>query len=227
MSSRARGVGAVVVVVAGLVLLVTSLSNGSDDDTSPAKASETSQDEPALGLARDAEDDPMALGDEDAPVVMVEYADFRCPFCGIFARDTQPKLENYIDNGTLRLEWHDLPVFGKQSLNAAVAGRAAANQGRFWEFHTATFADAPERGHLDLPRTKLIALAKEAGVPDIEQFKTDLDSKQLRADVRADAQKARNIGATGTPLFLVNGEPIMGAQPLAVFERVIENQAGQ
>src|SRR5699024_10549139 len=69
-----------------------------------------------LDMSRRDEADPLAMGAVDAPVVMVEYADFRCPFCGVFARDVQPELiSRYVDEGILRIEWRDLPIFGDQS----------------------------------------------------------------------------------------------------------------
>lgn len=223
------GIGlAVVVVAAALVVAGMSRGGSGSGAGAPVEAESTgTAHSTGIDLARHNKDDPMAIGDPDAPVVMVEYADFRCPFCGVFARDIKPKLMHYVKDGELRIEYHDLPVFGQQSLRAAVAGRAAAKQDHFWDFFEAVFAAAPERGHPDLPRKKLIAFAKKAGVPDIEQFTKDLDSDKLLRKVRADAQKAIDIGATGTPFFMVNDEPIMGAQPVPVFEKTIERQARQ
>ena len=211
-----------VLAVIALIFTVASLSRSDEaTDGSAARSSGGA----GYDLRRHQEGDPLAMGDLDAPVVMVEYADFRCPFCAVFARETMPKLMKYVDDGTLRFEWHDLPVFGPESLEAAVAGRAAAAQGKFWKFHDLTYADAPTRGHPSLPREKLIDLATEAGVGDIEKFTADLDDPALLQQVKADAQKAMDIGATGTPAFFVNGEPIIGAQPLSVFTEAIERKA--
>ena len=101
------------------------------------------------------------------------------------------------------------------------AARAAA-QDRFWEFNKAVYAIAPERGHAALPRERLVQLAGKAGVPDLKKFEADLDSAELQAAVAKDAQEAAGLGATGTPTFLVNDTPIVGAQPLATFEKAIE-----
>ncbi|HSO92496.1 MAG TPA: DsbA family protein, partial [Arthrobacter sp.] len=147
----------------------------------------------------------------------------RCPFCALFSQDTLPPLvAKYVDSGDLRVEWRDLPVFGAESSAAAVAGRAAGEQGRFWEFNQAVFAIAPERGHAELPRERLIQLAGDAGVPDLKKFEADLDSAELKAAVSKDAQEAAALGATGTPTFLVNDTPLVGAQPVASFEKAIE-----
>ncbi|WP_346924692.1 DsbA family protein [uncultured Arthrobacter sp.] len=187
----------------------------SQDATSPAGEK--------LDMSRRVAGDPTAIGSADAPVVLVEYADYRCPFCGLFSRDTLPPLvAKYVERGDLRVEWRDLPVFGAESSAAAVAGRAAGEQGRFWEFNKAVFAIAPERGHAELPRERLIQLAGDAGVPDLKKFEADLDSAELKAAVSKDAQEAAALGATGTPTFLVNDTPLVGAQPLATFEKAIE-----
>lgn len=177
-----------------------------------------------LDMSRRKAGDPTAKGSPTAPVVLVEYADYRCPFCGLFSRDTLPSLvKKYVDSGQLRVEWRDLPVFGAESSAAAVAGRAAAEQGRFWQFNEAVYAIAPERGHAALPRERLIQLAGTAGVPDLKKFEADLDSAELKNAVAKDAQEAAGLGATGTPTFLVNDTPIMGAQPLATFEKAIDD----
>ncbi|WP_019482549.1 DsbA family protein [Arthrobacter sp. TB 23] len=179
--------------------------------------------ETGLDVARRIADDPTALGDVDAPVVMIEYADYRCPFCGLFARDTLPPLvDKYVESGDLRIEWRDLPVFGDESFAAAVAGRAAGEQGLFWEFNKAVFDIAPERGHAELPRERLLEIAAEIGVPDMAKFEADLDSEKLEQAVTTDAQEAATLGATGTPTFLVNDTPFVGAQPLATFEEAID-----
>lgn len=176
-----------------------------------------------LDMSRRIADDPTAIGSEDAPVVLVEYADYRCPFCALFSRDTLPPLvAKYVARGDVRVEWRDLPVFGAESSAAAVAGRAAGEQGRFWEFNKAVYAIAPERGHAALPRERLIQLAGDAGVPDLTKFEADLDSAELKSAVAKDAQEAAALGITGTPTFLVNDTPLVGAQPLATFEKAIE-----
>ncbi|MCQ3971414.1 DsbA family protein, partial [Klebsiella pneumoniae] len=85
---------------------------------------------------------PLSLGEDDAPVVMVMYSEFQCPFCGKFARDTEPELvERFVDEGILRIEWRDLPYLGEESLTAVAAGRAAADQDAFWPFAARLYAD--------------------------------------------------------------------------------------
>ncbi|MET9426386.1 DsbA family protein [Streptomyces sp. NPDC003036] len=166
--------------------------------------------------------DPLALGRADAPVVMIEYADFACGYCGKFARDIEPALiEKYVEAGVLRIEWRNFPIFGEESERVARASWAAGQQGRFWPFHRAAYADgAKERG---FAKDRLLALAREAGVPDLDRFGRDVDSAAARAAVAADQEQGWSLGATSTPSFLVNGRPIAGAQPMETFASAIES----
>jgi protein-disulfide isomerase len=208
-----------VVAVLGIGIAAQSSGSGPGAASAPAPAAAAASD-----MARRIPGDPAALGDPKAPVVLVEYSDLRCPFCGIYARETLPLLVNeYVKSGKLRVEWRDLPVFGQESVDAAVAERAAGQQGKFWEFNAATYAHAPERAHLELTRDSLLQLARDAGVPDMARFESDLASPTLLSRANADANEARSIGATGTPLFLVNGTAISGAQPVDVFRQVIDS----
>ncbi|WPO72800.1 DsbA family protein [Streptomyces sp. KN37] len=177
-------------------------------------------------LARRDARDPLAQGRVDAPVVMIEYADFKCGFCGKFARDTEPGLvKKYVDKGVLRIEWRNFPIFGADSERAARGAWAAGKQGRFWQFHQAAYAEgAKEKG---FGEDRLKELAKEAGVKDVGRFVSDAESDAAGTAVKKDQEEAYGLGATSTPSFLVNGRPISGAQPDEVFRQAIEAAAGQ
>ncbi|MBB1032231.1 DsbA family protein [Dietzia sp. SLG310A2-38A2] len=176
------------------------------------------------GIARFEEGDPMAMGPVDARVVMTVYSDFRCPFCAKFSREVEPALiEEYVDGGDLRIEWVDLPIFGEESMIAARAGRAAADQGRFWEFTEVVFADAPDRGHPDLGEEALVGYAAEAGVADLDRFRADMTGGAYDEAIRSDYQAATALGATSTPTFLINGTGIVGARSVETFRTVIDS----
>lgn len=177
-----------------------------------------------LDLARRDADDPMAMGEVDAPVVVIEYADYRCPFCAQWGREVQPELRDLVDDGTLRIEFRDRVIFGEESELVAVAARAAGEQGLYWQFHDAVYAAAPPSGHPDLPREMLIGFAEEIGVPDLAQFEEDLDSDELRQRIAADQAEATSLGINSTPTFLVNATPVQGAQPAQVFRQLIERE---
>ena len=178
---------------------------------------------PEEQLARRTPNDPLALGDVDAPVVMVEYSDLRCPFCGVYARKTQPEIvTKYVDTGLLRIEWRDLPVLGEASVTGAVAARAAAEQGLFWEYIDAVYAAAPERAKAELSDAELLAFAKDVGIPDMALFTVDMKSADLLALVKADLAEGTGLGLSSTPTFVINNQAIPGAQPVNVFTEVID-----
>ncbi|GMA41295.1 DsbA family protein [Mobilicoccus caccae] len=198
----------------------------------PTSAPSTGQsDEAAAAIAavqRREKDDPFALGRPDAKVVLVEFSDWRCPFCGLWARSTKPELQRFIDDGTLRIEYRDLPIFGEESHLAAKAGRAAGEQGRFWQFYDAVFAAAPERGHPTLDAAKLREFAQKAGVPDLEKFDADMSGTAVEEQIRRDVADAQRLGAPNSvPLFLIGEEALSGAQPTEVFVEAVERQAAR
>ncbi|MGY0488758.1 DsbA family protein [Streptomyces sp. WG-D5] len=224
-SAAIVGVVAVAAVLLGTVSYTATrpepradVTDQQQADTSEAKDALTEQ---LVKLARRDDEDRLAQGRADAPVVLIEYADFKCGYCGKFARDTEPDLvKKYVEDGTLRIEWRNFPIFGADSGAAARAAWAAGQQGRFWQFHKAAYAEgAKEKG---FGADRLDALAREAGVEDLERFRDDRDGKAARAAVKRDTDEAYALGATSTPSFLINGQPLAGAQPEAAFEQVIE-----
>lgn len=176
-------------------------------------------------LARRDDGDPMAVGAVDAPVVLVNYSDWRCPFCAKFARDIEPTLmSDYVEAGKVRIEWRDMPIFGEESMLAARAGRAAAEQGKFREFHEVVMAAAPERGHADLNEQILMGFAEQAGIPDLEKFRADMTSDRFDEAIAKDAEEGSLYGVNSTPTFIVGKGVIVGAQPLESFVEAIESQ---
>lgn len=183
-------------------------------------------DESLLALARRTPGDALAVGRADAPVVMIEYSDFQCPFCGRFARETEPELlRSYVDKGVLRIEWRNFPVFGDESEQAALAGWAAGQQKKFWEFHKVAYGKPRERNKGEFSTEEVVAMARTAGVPDVERFRSDMASEEARSAVRKDQEEGYGLGVTSTPAFLINGRPILGAQPTATFEEAVEAAA--
>ncbi|MDO5700624.1 MAG: thioredoxin domain-containing protein [Bowdeniella nasicola] len=173
------------------------------------------------------EGDPYAKGDVNAPVVVVEYSDFSCPFCAQFATQTEPELQDYIDNGQVLFEWHDLAMF-PEGLNTAVAARAAGAQGKFWEFHDAVFAKHSGRGHPDYSADEFVEIAKEIGVKDLDAFRAALDDSKIANAIQKDTHETMTtIGVRGTPAFIINDVVLSGAQPLEAFRAAIDQQLAQ
>ena len=171
--------------------------------------------------------DGQAKGKVDAPVVMVVYSDFACPYCTQFAQNVEPELTDLVDQGTLRIEWRDLAQISPTSPLAAQAGRAAAKQGRFWEFHDAVYAAADPQGHPEYTEDSLVAFAQKAGVADIEQFRTDMNAAETVSAVTKDKNHAHSIGITGTPFMIVGETFIGGYQDADYMKAVINSQAAK
>lgn len=171
------------------------------------------------------EGDPMALGKVDAPVVLIEYADFACPYCTKWAQETKPHLLPLVEDGTLRIEWHNFPILSPESTLAAQASVAAANQNKFWEFYDHVFNNGDPAGHTHFSAESLVATAEAIGVPDIEKFKTDMESPETKARIEADVAHARDkLAASSTPLFIINDTGFAGAMPTEFFLNTIKDQ---
>ena len=137
----------------------------------------------------------------------------------------EPELEKkYIENSTLRLEWRDFPWLGQESVNAAVAARAAQEQGKFWEYHDILYQNQKGENRGAFSDENLIGFAQEAGL-DVERFDAALKSGKYEAVVQKVFRDAQDAGIQGTPSFNINGQVLVGFQPLEVFEQVIEEEA--
>lgn len=162
-------------------------------------------------------------GDPNAPVVIVEFSDFQCPFCGRFQNDSGLQIrENYVKTGKVQFVYKDFPLsFHENAQKAAEAGRCAAEQGKFWEMHDKMFENATT-----LTATNLKAYAAELGM-NAEQFNSCLDSGKFSSDVEANFSEGSRVGVSGTPSFFIGkrdgtGQIIVGAQPYTNFESVID-----
>lgn len=165
--------------------------------------------------------DPLAAGPVDAPVGLIVFSDYQCRFCAQWNLQTLPAMMELADAGDLRIEWRDINVFGEASERAARASHAAAKQGKFWEYHELLFANGEKRPDADLTDQGLTELAATLGL-DLAQFGTDLNSTETAAEVSRNAELGINLGATSTPVFLLGGQPISGAQPTEVFLQAYE-----
>lgn len=155
-------------------------------------------------------------GQADAPVTVVMFSDFECPFCR----------EGYINllelerryRGRVRIAYKAFPLdFHSGALPTAIAARTAQAAGRFWEFHDRIYADR----QVDLDR--LFEYARDAGL-DPKLLERDLDSLEFGPEVRRDIRQARRLGVTSTPTFFINGRAIAGAQPVEELSAVVDEE---
>jgi len=180
------------------------------------------------------DDDPFK-GNPDAPVTMVEFSDFQCPFCSRFFDQTLPLLEeNYIDTGKVKFVYKDLPLdsLHPNARPAHIASECADEQGKFWEYHDILFENQAEWNRLssvDL-NSQLIQYAATLGL-ETSSFDACLGSQSMADEVNEDYLQALSYGATATPTFFIGNEEdgfikVRGAQPYVVFQRAIDDQLG-
>ncbi len=163
-----------------------------------------------------ADDDPV-LGSESAPVTIVEFSDFQCPFCARFRAQTFDRIkENFTDKGLVKFVYRDLPLsFHQYAQKAAEAAQCAHEQGKFWEYHDLLF-----KNQRSLDVNSLKKYAADLGL-DVDKFSECLDSGKYADEIAKDAQDAASLGISGTPGFVINGQVLVGAQPYREFERII------
>ncbi len=157
-----------------------------------------------------------SLGPKNAPVTIIEYADFGCPSCWYWykAGILTELRARYGDQ--IRFVWRDYPVITLLSPDAAEAGQCANEQGRFWQFHDAVYDHQGNIGPGDLE-----TYAKEIGL-NTSQFKECVTSHRYRDRVNAEEREAFTHGYNGAPFFLVNGELVVGPQSHSFFESLID-----
>lgn len=170
----------------------------------------------------DAADDDAFHGPDDAPVVIVEFSDFQCPYCGRFYQETLPQiLEKYPDE--IKFVYRDFVIFGEDSARAAMATECAEEQDKFWEMHDAIFDSRQASDAPPLSQETLVGYA-EALEMNTTAFDECLTSERYLDEVTNDYQAAVGYGFGGTPGFLINGKPVSGAQPFQVFDQVIQQE---
>ncbi len=133
-------------------------------------------------------------------------------------------MERYIENGTLRLEWRDFPYLGNESRRAAVAARAAQEQGKFWDYHDVLFDNQRSPNSGAFSNENLVGFAREVGL-DMGRFEAAITSGEYEAVVEKDFREGQDVGISSTPSFIINGRVLVGPQPLETFEQVIEEEA--
>ena len=161
-------------------------------------------------------------GTMSAPVTIVEFSDFQCPFCRKAATTMKNLLAEY--NGRVKLAFRDFPLraLHPHAEMAAEAGRCAEEQGKFWEFHDAVFAADPPK----LDEAGLSAIAQRIGL-DRNSFSSCLASGKFKAEIDRDIQDGTRAGVSGTPGFFVNGVFLNGARPQSEFEKMIDRELGK
>jgi protein-disulfide isomerase len=172
-----------------------------------------------------------SMGDAKAPLVMVEYTDFQCPFCQQFHNTAFAQIKaNYIDTGKIRFVSRDFPLdFHDNARRAATAGRCAAEQGKYWEMRHVMIVNADQ-----LKPDNLVSYAGQVKM-DPAKFKGCLDSDKFKAQIDQDIAEGGVAGVQGTPSFVIghlendklSGVRLVGAMPYAQFDAKIQEMLDQ
>ncbi len=165
--------------------------------------------------------DGRTCGHDSAPVTIVEYSEFLCPFCARAALNTVPQIEReYVAAGKVKLEFKHFIVHGEEAVLAGGAAECASEQDAFWEYHDKLYLN---QGSVDFSAENLKRFAEELEL-DSDSFNTCLDSQSYVDKLAADLEEGRGRGVSGTPTFFVGQTKVVGAQPYSEFKTAIEDE---
>ncbi len=173
-------------------------------------------------------DDDPSKGKTDAPVTIIEFSDYQCPFCSRFVKNTFPDIaKKYIDGDKVKYVFRDFPLeFHKQAPKASEAANCAGDKGKYWEMHDKLFDNQSA-----LTVDKLKQYAADIGL-DTESFNACIDSGKHADEINKDLEDGKKATVNGTPTFFIGktqsgkkeiiGKRLVGARPFSSFEQVIE-----
>ncbi|MDE0885136.1 MAG: thioredoxin domain-containing protein [Myxococcota bacterium] len=183
----------------------------------PAPAPPRRGPDPAKAYSVNTKGSPSKGGGENAPVTLIEFSDFQCPFCSRVTGTLDQVEKAYGDK--VRIVFKHLPLrMHSKAPMAHAAAEAANRQGKFWPMHDLIFSN-----QRDLSEETYVVYAGQIGM-NVDQFKKDMASASVKARVDADSREAEKLGVTGTPGFFVNGYFLSGAKPFSEFQKAIDAQ---
>ena len=221
------------VLISGTVLYIKNGSNFFNASNTNDSAKIQKQDD-TTGVTKISVDDDPVLGDKNAPLTIIEFSDYECPFCKRSFDEVLPELKkNYIDTGKLKLVYRDFPLSfhinaGKEA-EAAECARAQGNDETYFKFHDQIFTKTTAGG-TGLALTQLPVIAKSLGL-DVTQFQQCLDSGKFSDEIEKDIADGKAAGVSGTPSWFIgkstsdgniDGTLIVGAQPFSTFKTTID-----
>ncbi len=163
------------------------------------------------------------LGDKNAKVTFIEFADLRCPFCEQFFTQSESQLiKDYVNTGKVKFAFRNYAFLGPASTVAANAVECANEQGKFWEFHDYLYKNQPPETDTSIYTVE--NMTKAAGTLGIntDQFSSCLSTNKYQSKVDKDFSDGQAAGVSGTPTFFINGLPTVGAQPYATLKAAID-----
>ena len=190
--------------------------------------------QPSIPLEISADNDPI-IGNPDAPITIIEFSDFQCPFCARFHIQTLPTImEEYIEKGAVKLVFRDFPIqsIHPNAVPASVAAECANEQGKFKQMHDILFEKQNEWSDLEtVYAIELFNQYSEQINLEQEQFSSCLSTAKYVKEIQNDLNDGRTYGVTGTPGFFIGNQEmgfveLKGAQPFESFKKVIDRQLG-
>ncbi len=207
-----------IVITAIVGSLIWMLSSG----TSNQPKTNITQD--AAELLTIASDDYLK-GNPDAPVTLVEYLDFECEACGAYFPLVQQLAKEYPDDLRIVTRYFPLPSH-RNSMTAALAVEAAGRQEKYWEMHDLLFTEQRNWGEKQAPTPAIFEKYAEQLGLNMEQFKSDVASPEVKARVQRDFDAGEQLGNTGTPTFYLNGKRIQNPNGFEAFKALIDAELG-
>ena len=166
-----------------------------------------------------ADDDPF-IGPEDAPITIIQFAEYQCPYCGKAGESIDRVLEEY--KGKVKMVYRDFPLsFHDRAIPAAVAANCAGEQGKYWEMHKLLMSNQSALSDSTL-KAHAITLAL-----DLEKWNTCRQDPEQAKEVQKDFQDGQKVGVNGTPAFFINGIMLSGAVPFPDFKEIIDRELQQ
>lgn len=208
-------IGIIVAIIIGVSAAISTNNITPDNPQSTRLAIDTTKGSPVLGL-------------ESAPVTIIEFGDYQCPFCQKWNQNTKPLVEkNYIETGKVKLIYVDFPIVGQDSIKAHAGSYCAAEQGLYWQYHDFLYANQGHENGGWASANNLKNLVSGISGLDTDSFSKCIDSGKYEDRVKENKNIASKSGASSTPSFIVigpdgHGTPISGAQPYSVFQKTID-----
>ena len=213
------------VVLVGWIILSNNENKSAQNSLIPAPV-------PAV-VQKNSDTSALTLGDAQAPVTIVEYGHFKCPFCNRFFREVEPQIEEgYIKTGKVKFIWKDFPYEGGDSVRASEAAYCSQDQGKFWEYRNILFNHIWENYYNKglnaeeaeiFTAVKLKELAGQIGL-DTAEFSSCLDTAKYKQLVQDNYNEGISKGVKSTPTFFINGQKVVGAQSFSLFSKIIDSQ---
>ncbi len=209
-------------IIGGSIVYLVHSGRVLQPGTGPIGAATTT---PAAVTPPSTADRDVILGDANAPVSLIEYGDYQCPFCDQFFQETEPILRSsYIKNGQAKMVFRNFSFLGPESDAAAAAAECAVDQKHFWEYHDALYNTENKDGkenNGNLNRALFIKLAANLKL-DVPAFTSCIDKNTYATTVQQQTQDAQKYGVQSTPTLFVNDQKFEGALPVSTFTGAID-----